>query len=54
MGAVSAVRLENGSGSEFFDRAGVRAVMVSQLPPLPLGFGGGNLGVHFGFEWEAP
>jgi len=53
-GAVSSVRLETGSGSEFFDRAGVRAVMVSQLPPLPLGFGGGNLGVHFGFEWEAP
>jgi len=53
-GAVSGARLETGSGSEFFDRAGVRAVMVSQLPPLPLGFGGGALGVHFGFEWEAP
>ena len=54
-GGVSAVRLENGSGQEYFDRAAVRAVMVSDpMPPLPLGFGGGDLGVHFGFEWEAP
>src|SRR5262245_29418738 len=46
-GSVSGTRLETGSGNEFYDRAGVRAVMVSQLPPLPLGFGGGELGVHF-------
>jgi TonB family protein len=54
-GDVSSVRLESASGSEFFDRAAVRAVMVSDpMPPLPLGFGGGELGVHFGFDWEAP
>ncbi len=29
--------------------------MVSDpMPPLPLGFGGGEIGVHFGFDWEAP
>jgi protein TonB len=54
-GGVSAIRLETPSGVDFFDRAGVRAVMLSDpMPPLPLGFGGGDLGVHFGFEWEAP
>jgi outer membrane biosynthesis protein TonB len=54
-GSVSGIQLESPSGVEFFDRAGMRAVMLSHpMPPLPLGFGGGDLGVHFGFEWEAP
>lgn len=54
-GDVGGVRLESASGYEFFDRSALRAVMISDpLPPLPLGFGGGDLGVHFGFDWEAP
>jgi len=54
-GDVSAVQLETGSSVEFFDRSAMRAVLLSDpLPPLPLGFPGGELGVHFGFEWEAP
>ena len=54
-GEVSEVRIENGSGLEFFDRSAARAVMLSDpLPPLPLGFASGDLGVHFGFDWEAP
>lgn len=54
-GEVTATRLEEESGMEFFDRSALRAVMISDpLPPLPLGFGGGDLGVHFGFDWEAP
>lgn len=54
-GQVSGVRLEEGSSLEFFDRSALRAVTISDpLPPLPLGFGGGELGVHFGFDWEAP
>ena len=53
-GTISSVRLETSSSNEFYDRAGVRAVMVSKVPPLPLGFGGGDLGVHLGFDWEAP
>ena len=54
-GEVSGVRLEAASGYEFFDRSSLRAVMISDpLPPLPLGFAGGELGIHFGFDWEAP
>jgi TonB family protein len=54
-GALSAVRMETASGVEFFDRSALRAVMISDpLPPLPLGFAGSDLGVHFGFEWESP
>lgn len=54
-GGVSNIQLETGSGIDYFDRAGLRAVVLSNpMPPLPLGFGGGDLGVHFGFEWEAP
>lgn len=54
-GELSGVRMEEASGLEFFDRSAIRAVMLSDpLPPLPLGFGGGDLGIHFGFDWEAP
>jgi TonB family protein len=54
-GELSDVRIENVSGVEFFDRSAQRAVELSDpMPPLPLGFAGGELGVHFGFEWEAP
>lgn len=54
-GEVSGIQLETPSGTEFFDRSAVRAVTISDpMPPLPLGFPGGELGVHFGFEWEAP
>jgi TonB family protein len=54
-GEVTGVRLEGGSGIEFFDRSALRAVMISDpLPHLPLGFDGADLGVHFGFDWETP
>ena len=54
-GAVSGARLESGSGVEFFDRSALRAVLISDpLPPLPLGFPGSDLGVHFGFEYGGP
>jgi len=54
-GQVSGVRIESPSGAEFFDRSTLRAVALSDpLPPLPLGFAAGDLGVHFGFEWESP
>ena len=54
-GGVSAIRLESGSGVEFFDRASLRAVTLSDpLPPLPLGFPGSDLGIHFGFEYARP
>jgi len=54
-GSVSSVRLESTSSAEFFDRSSVRAVTLSDpMPPLPDGFKGGSLGVHFGFEYTAP
>jgi len=54
-GEISAMRLETGSGQDVFDRSTMRAVTLSDpLPPLPLGFPAGDLGVHFGFEWESP
>jgi len=54
-GDVSAARLETSSGSEFFDKAALRAVLVSDpMPPLPLGWNGDQLGVHFGFQYTGP
>ena len=54
-GEISGLRIETPSGQELFDGSGLRAVTLSDpLPPLPLGFPGGDLGIHFGFEWESP
>ena len=54
-GSVSSVRMETGSTLEFFDRSAVRAVTLSDpMPPLPLGFEGSDLGVHFGFQYQQP
>jgi len=51
-GAVLEPRIEQSSGIEFFDRAALRAVQISDpLPPLPLGWPGSDLGIHFGFEY---
>ncbi|HVP56905.1 MAG TPA: TonB family protein [bacterium] len=50
-GTVSEERVEKGSNQEIFDRAAVRAVKMSDpLPPLPAGFKGKWLGVHFEFQ----
>jgi protein TonB len=54
-GTLAAPRLEQPSGREYFDRSTVRAVLLSDpLPPLPAGFDGTELGVHFGFEYAGP
>ena len=54
-GEVSGVRVETGSGVEYFDRSALRAVLISDpLPPLPLGYTGSDLGIHFGFEYAVP
>jgi len=54
-GSVIGAQLESGSSYEFFDRSALRAVLVSDpLPPLPMGFGGSDLGVHFGFGYTTP
>jgi len=50
-GRVSGVKVEEESSYDLFDRSAVRAVNVSSpLPPLPAGFSGRWLGVHFEFE----
>ena len=52
LGQVRDVQLEDASGVTFFDQSAVRAVNVSSpLPPLPAGYGGSTLGVHFGFQY---
>ncbi|OGF09201.1 MAG: hypothetical protein A2W00_12440 [Candidatus Eisenbacteria bacterium RBG_16_71_46] len=54
-GRVSGLRLESSSDIEFLDRSALRAVVISDpLPPLPLGFSGSDLGIHFGFEFGGP
>ena len=54
-GGIASVQLEQGSGVDFFDRSAVRAVTLADpLPPLPIGYSGSQLGVHFGFEYQQP
>ena len=51
-GSLSAPRIEASSGNAYFDQSATRAVIVTgHLPPLPLGYDGGDLGIHFGFEY---
>jgi protein TonB len=54
-GSLSGIRLESASGAEYFDRSVMRAIVLSNpMPGLPDGWSGNSLGVHFGFEYEAP
>jgi protein TonB len=51
-GGVEAAKIEESSGVGFFDQSALRAVLAANpVPPLPLGFGGPALGVHFAFEY---
>jgi TonB family protein len=52
-GSVHGLAIEESSGHSFFDQSALRAVTISgPLPPLPLGFEGDRLGVHFAFLFE--
>lgn len=52
-GSVSLARMEDGSGMAFFDQTAMRALqLATPLPPLPAGYNGDWLGVHFGFEYQ--
>jgi len=54
-GEITGLRIETSSGGEYFDQTAVRAVVITQqLPPLPLGYSGADLGIHFGFEFTGP
>src|SRR5262249_48991261 len=51
-GRITETRLEQGSRIDFFDQSAIRAVTVANpMPPLPLGYGAPDLGVHFGFDY---
>jgi len=51
-GKVGDAKTETQSGIALFDQSALRAVLRSEpFPPLPGGFPGGSLGVHFGFEY---
>jgi TonB family protein len=51
-GTITMPVIETSSGNEFFDEGAVRAVVVTgHMPPLPLGWSGSSLGIHFGFEY---
>jgi TonB family protein len=53
-GRVSDVKVEKTSDFDLFDRSALRAVdLSSPLPPLPAGFKGKWLGVHFEFEHKS-
>lgn len=54
-GEITGLRLETSSGGDYFDQTALRAVVITQqLPPLPLGYSGSDLGIHFGFEYTGP
>jgi TonB family protein len=51
-GSITSPLVERSSGNEYFDQSAQRAVVVTgHLPPLPLGWAGADLGIHFGFEY---
>lgn len=53
-GRVSDITVEESSNLDLFDRSATRAVSLSNpLPPLPAGFKGNWLGVHFEFEQKS-
>ncbi|MGK7346244.1 MAG: energy transducer TonB [Candidatus Nitrospinota bacterium M3_3B_026] len=52
-GSVTGLRMERSSGSSALDQSAIDAVMsAAPFPPLPEGFEGGSLGVHFAFNYE--
>jgi len=54
-GLISGLRIDVASDNGVFDQSALRAVVITQqLPPLPLGYPGADLGIHFGFEYTGP
>jgi TonB family protein len=49
-GRISALRMQEGSGDSYYDRAALRAIKSSvPFPPLPSAFDESALGIHFRF-----
>jgi TonB family protein len=54
-GTVRDARISEGSGNDWYDQGALRAVVITRRrPPLPAGYAGSDLGVHFGFEYTGP
>lgn len=54
-GSVRDVRLARSSGNPWFDQVAMRAVTIAApLPPLPMGYGAGVLGITYAFEYTGP
>lgn len=52
-GKIYDQKVEQSSGISFLDQSALRAVLLSSpFPPLPEGYSGNFLGVHFGFEFK--
>lgn len=52
-GQIKEPSVERSSGNAIYDQSAVRAVLeASPFPPLPQGFPGRSLRVHFGFEYK--
>ncbi len=51
-GKIADLKTETPSGIALFDQSALRAILRSEpFPPLPRGFPGSSLGIHFGFEY---
>lgn len=54
-GAIRDLRIATASGNALFDQTALRAIVATQqLPPLPLGWPGADLGIRFGFRYTGP
>jgi TonB family protein len=52
-GQIKEPSVEKSSGNAIYDQSAVRAILeASPFPPLPQGFPGRSLRVHFGFEYK--
>src|SRR5262245_11529069 len=52
-GQIKEPSVERSSGNAIYDQSAVRAILeASPFPPLPQGFPGRSLRVHFGFEYK--
>jgi len=53
-GQVTGSKVEQSSGNSWYDQSALRAVVeANPFPPLPEGFPGQSLRVHFGFDFKS-
>jgi TonB family protein len=53
-GQVTSTKVEQSSGNSWYDQSALRAIVeANPFPPLPEGFPGQSLRVHFGFDFKS-